>query len=131
MAAVKDRPTLDLSTLSHGEPIKIDGRAYEVRHPESLPLIAYKQLETELPRLGHLMVKAKLSKVEATEAEQLLRGVIDVILDAPEAVRAKLRASQCVLILDVFTKLRPANEPTPAEAKTTARRRTGGNSSRR
>jgi hypothetical protein len=123
-------PTLDISTLSEDAPIMIDGARHGVKHPDNLSLVDYKQLETDLPRLGHLMVKAKLSKEEGKEAKALLVGVIAVILDAPDATKAKLRDAQRVAILDVFTKLRSAAPATLMNAarRTTAGRRIGANS---
>lgn len=123
--------TLNFRTIKGGSPITIDGRSHSIRHPEALPLADYKTLETTLPRLGHLMVKAKLATAAAAEASLLLADVIDVILDAPEDVRAKLTDVQRVLILDVFMKLRPSGTLAPRTEASKGRRRTGAKSSRR
>lgn len=128
MATVPQTPSLDLTTITNGIPIKIDGQPYDIRHAESLPLATYRQLEMQSSRLGHLMVKAKLTKEEAAETSQLLAEVTDAILDAPEDVRAKLKDVQRVKIVDLFTKRSETPATTTAPV---ARRRTGGKSSRR
>lgn len=128
MAGKKLVPTLDLSTLSEDAPIKIDGVLFGVKHPNSISLLEYKQLESDLPRLGHLMVKAKLTRPEAQEATRLLSEVVDVILDAPAEVRSKLKDTQRVQVLDVFTKLRSATLATTPEAPKKVRRRIGARS---
>lgn len=125
---------LDLSTLSQDAVITIDKKRYGVRHPDSLNLVDYKQLEFTLSRIGHLLQlpKAKLTKTLAAEAETLLVELMDMVLDAPDTVRAKLKTAQRLLILNVFTQLRSSATPAPkTEVTRMRRRRTGGTSSRR
>lgn len=122
---------LNFSTIAGGMPITIDGKPYTIRHPESLPLASYKQLETKLPRLGHLMVKAGLTAPQANELATLLADVTNEVLDAPDDVRSKLTDVQRVLIMDVFMKLRPTSTLATLTEAAPRRRQTGAKSSRR
>lgn len=134
--AARQTPTLNLDTLFQGAPITIDRMPYEIRHPDALSLDAYKQLEEQLPRFGHLMSMPakKRTKEQSAEATALLNEIVDVILDAPDEVRARLKVTQRILVMNVFTRLRPDVLTSLIEAQNApkpTRQRTGAKSSRR
>ena len=110
-------PTLVLSTLLRGAPITIDGERYQVRHPDALALMQLKRVEIAAPRLGHLLQTPTLTDDEERELSALLVAVCQDVVDAPEAVTAKLTDPQRVAILQVFTQLRSAVQMTGATVR--------------
>lgn len=131
-SATKAPPdTLNLSVLVSGVPIRIDGKDYEILLPDCLPLIAYKRLQTDLPRLGHLILKATLTDDEATEMAAMLMRVVEQVLTAPSDVRAKLSDVQRLQVMNVFMQLRSDLTTPDTATKATTSRRTGRTSSRR
>jgi hypothetical protein len=125
-------PTLTLTTLVTGQPVRIDGRLYQIRHLDSLSLRQGLELETLTPRLGALMRKAKsLTTHEDAELEQKLDTFCRLVLDAPDPVQRKLRTLQRLQICRAFLALRPTDRGrTGAKAKPTTHRPIGAKSSR-
>lgn len=136
MAADNTRsPILSLDTLSKNLPIKIDGKAHEIRHPDSLPLAALMRVEKIAPRCAALLGAAEgvgLTDEETDELTGMLELLTGVVLDAPADVRARLNDAQRVQIMQVFTQLRTKARPSSSAsgvkhpAATKRRRRPSG-----
>lgn len=120
------KPLLQFDTVLAGTPIEIDGAAYAIRHPESLSLGAYKQIEREFPTLGDLLQRDTLTPEEEHTVAGLLERAVQIVLDAPPDVRARLTVRQRVQAVEAFIDLLS----TPRGATGAPRPSTGANSSR-
>lgn len=113
MADTTERaPALDLSTLVERPFIRVDGEAFDIYHPDEFSLLDRMLL---FSRFDKAMKAARLvstsddqdvMRAAAEEATQLLdQAVRSALVDAPDAVHAKLRDPMRVQILKAFTAL--------------------------
>ena len=100
------KPAFSFSTLHTGTPITIDGKPYQIRHPDSLSLGTLKRLELLAPRVGLLLQRDDLTPSDEQELSELLSTLCALMLDAPAEVEARLSDTQRVAILEAFTQLR-------------------------
>lgn len=110
-------PVLSLSTVDEGLPIKIDGKTYLVKHPDSLPIGMLRRFEETAPRIAALMDLNRPTKAQQVELSTLLCEFVEVAVDAPQKVLAKLQDWHRVQVMNVFTQLR-APKPRPTRGAT-------------
>jgi len=96
---------LDLSTLVKRSFITIDKKKYDLRNPDELPYLEYRARASQWARLAALIQKPRVSKKEEAEADTILRGLVALIVIAPDKVLAKLQRPQQVQIVTVFSTL--------------------------
>ena len=97
-------PILELSTDSATCPIKIDAKAYAIRHPNALSLFDFKHVDRQLPRVAHLLQQTAPSPEQRQELSQLLAEVTAIVLEAPDAVHAKLKDTHRLIIVEAFAR---------------------------
>lgn len=102
---------LDFKTVNDTQFIRIDGRAYDIRHPDALSLAQYKRVEHDAPKLFALMDMKEPTPADEAEMSRLLDRLVRVALDAPDEVQEKLRDAQRIAIVAVFTQLRSQTIP--------------------
>lgn len=126
-------PVLSLSTVDEGLPIKIDGKSYLVKHPDSLPIGVLRRFEETAPRIADLMDLERPTKAQQKELSALLTEFTDAVVEAPAQVLAKLQDWHMVQVMNVFTQLRApkprptrgATAPHPATRRRSAKRSRG------
>lgn len=120
-------PILDLKTLTSRQQVRIDGRLYELRSPDELSLLAYRQHAARFVRLGALLQKKSINATESKEQAALLDGLCRLILDAPPQVHARLHDGQRLQIAEVFSRLlrtrRTARGPRASTTRSATRSR--------
>lgn len=127
-------PILNIDTLIRRETVRIDGVAYELRTSGELTLFELARLERTADRVHAIDTTAEPSVAETAEYAALLDRAVRIILDAPEAVHAKLLTAHREAILWTFIGLsqpRPGLTRGTTEARpATASRRTTERSAR-
>lgn len=113
-------PVLELSTLADGLPITIDQAVYEIRHPASFSIGELKQIDKLTKRSGAIEIKTEPSEDELAQWQEDMSALCDLVLDAPDAVKAKLRDIQKIAVLRVFAMPRTTTKPSRA-AKTASK----------
>lgn len=122
---------LDLDTLTERPFVLIDKVKYELRTPEELSVLEYHRLGKIGARMNAIEELDEPGGTDEQEYEQLLTTLSGRVLLAPDEVKARLKAGQCVQIAVAFTRLRLTTSLSPAGAKTkapttkAARRRAG------
>lgn len=115
------RPLLDLTTLLQRETIRIDGIVYDLRNSNELTIFDLARLQRTADRVQQLDGLAEPTADELAEYARLLDRAVRIILDAPEAVHAKLRTAQREAIVWTFIGLsQPSLGLTRAPATETA-----------
>ena len=126
-------PVLSLSTVDEGLPIKIDGKTYLLKHPDSLPIGVLRRFEVTAPRIADLLNIAKQTPAQKAELSSLLAEFVAAAVEAPPKVLAKLHDWHRVQVMNVFTQLRApkprptrgATAPHPATRRRSAKRSRG------
>jgi len=121
----------NLDELVEGPTVSIDGQAYPLAGPHALsPLEMYRNLKAAR-RLQALIDKAELTEAEEAELGQIPDQVCRAVLDAPDAVHARLTDRQRMKVIELFSTLSRAPHQAPAGATPTASTgaRTGASSS--
>lgn len=126
--ATTTAPLLDITTLAQAQHVRIDGRAYPLRHPEALSLIQAKRIERAGPRIGGLLQQPELTEEEQREVSHLLEASCRDVLDAPNEVHVLLSDMHRLAIIETFSRLRLETTPQPTGA--TRRSRIGDKKSR-
>lgn len=108
-------PLLDLQTLTTRHSIAIDGAAYELRTFDDLSIVDYHQTPRRAARIYGLLREETLTSEQEHELSRLVDQVCRIILDAPQAVHAKLKDWQRLKIFQTFTLLSRVTAP-PAGA---------------
>lgn len=86
--------------------IKIDGRGYALKHPDSLPIGVLRKFGRLSTRVHELSELDDPSDAESAELSDLLAEFTRQAMDAPAEVQARLTDLQRMEILGVFIKLR-------------------------
>lgn len=137
------KPLLTLETLAPDRPtIAIDDAEYELAHPGDFSIREEAENARLLRKATDMLERARAegedleldAQLEA-ELEELLDGVVAVILKAPEPVRAKLRWRQKLAVISAFgAAVTPAaaaprgkalRRSTSASSRPASRQRTG------
>lgn len=108
------KPALTFSTLHPLTTIDVDGKTYNVRHPDSLSLIQFKQMERHFPTLGAILTKDTITDEDVETLRPLLERTCAAICDAPAEVQARLTDKQLIEIVMLFIELR-----SPTQARVT------------
>lgn len=122
-------PILDLETLVEPRHVRIDRQNYVLRGVDELPIAVIKRLQIDGPRLGTLMEADQLADGEEAEMARLLGALVDVVLDAPAEVRARLSDVHRMQIAQAFTQLR-SSQRLATGAAPEAKSQTGSRSPR-
>ena len=126
-----ERPAvLEIETLLPKDVVKVDGVKYELRQPDQLlSLFDYTRFERLLDRVLELTSKDEITPAENDELERAADRMTRIVLDAPEAVHAKLTPRQRMKVIMSFHRLPTTNEQTPAAKVVTEAPLTGANGS--
>jgi hypothetical protein len=135
--AAPSSPVLDISTFSERQFIRVNGDAYEIRNPHEVSLSQQIWLERRVPRVGELIGLADAGELDEpgeSELRMLLDRIVRIVLEAPDALFARLPDAVKLATFHAFLRL-----PTVRTGRTAATRRavvpqssqTGSRSSRR
>ena len=105
MAISSSTPVLSLSTLVECPVVAIDGERYALHPADSLSLFVRMELEATERQLSQLLSAPARTNVEKADVARLLDQVCRKVLEAPDAVHAKLTDVQRMLICEVFIRL--------------------------
>lgn len=111
-------PVLSLSTVVDRHTIKIDGKSYELRNPDELTWLAYRQKANDFREVGKLLQVKRRTKAQEAALDRLLPPLVEKLVIAPKPVLAKLRPEHQFAIVTVFSTLLVADLRTRAGAKT-------------
>lgn len=134
-----ENPILELSTeLPDKRHITIDGAPYFIRHREELGISHLATLDGIVKEYGSIMSRASTGKEitdqEGDLLERPMRQLVDIFLEAPAELTAKLLPQQLVQLMFAFTTAlgsKPAGAPTlPRQPANRKGRRTQASSSR-
>lgn len=109
-------PLLDLNTLTERSLIKINDGTFELRNPGELSLLSYRKLETRSAEMEALMEQESLSDNQVEILAKTLDSLVEMVLDAPDEVRAQLNDLHKLRILQVFNELSGSEVPAPETA---------------
>lgn len=103
---VLPKPLFTLDDRPERDYIVVDGQHYEVLLPEELTLVQHQRLMRVCPRYDALMALDRaLTDDEATELTGLVARIVEIVLQAPADIRARLRESEQLAIVLAFTGL--------------------------
>jgi hypothetical protein len=112
-------PILSIDTLMPIATILIDGKPYELKSADMLPLFDYKRLERYRERIADLMAQDDITTDQTVELDELLDRQAKLLLDAPAKVHARLKPAHRMQVYLSFLELPMAYRPVAA-AKTPA-----------
>jgi hypothetical protein len=103
---MSDKPALDISTLPERTFVIVDGQPFPLLDIDDLSESEAQKLSRQMTRIGALMAAERdLTDDESGELDAALPALCRRILDAPEAVHAKLRPGHRRRILESFSEL--------------------------
>lgn len=97
---------LSFHTTLTGRPITIDGRPYEIRHPESFSIRDTGLVEIQRIRIFEFLAKVRTPE-EDVALEQMLIAFCQLVITAPPEVVARLSPAQLLEAATAFLELRP------------------------
>lgn len=116
----KRQPVLSLTSVTDGPFIVFDKRRYDLRDPNALPLGVLKKFQRIAPRISDLAELEDPTDEEAQELSDLLAYFTSKAVDAPPDIQKKFTDVQRLMVMQVFTQLRPT--PTAPTAATKAKK---------
>ncbi len=128
-----DTAVLDINTeRDDRQKVRVDGRLYAIRRGDELSILGTRSVFTKFGELAGLLDLAKPTKVQARAMSELLDEMCRMVLEAPDSVHVKLRDSQRLQVIDVFSLLLSKTPPAGATRPPTRRqtRSTGARKSR-
>ncbi len=102
----KAKRILEISTAEiERVTVSIDGKAYELRDHNEFGIAEFQKQARDGRRLDALMNKPEaVTAEEERELAELLDGICRQVLDAPDAVHAKLRDTSRLAIVRAFAE---------------------------
>ena len=121
-------PVLNLDTLVERRVVVIDGKHYELKNPDEVSLLDYHRIWYKGRELDAAFAKPNLTMDEIGALAKNIDELCRFLLDAPDAVHARLHESHKMKVIQVFTSLQhaavtaPAPEPpaTPSSGETSS-----------
>jgi hypothetical protein len=109
-------PLLDLDTLTERAFVLIDGVRYELPKSDELSVLTNHRLTKLGIGLSAIENLENPSESDDEEYERLLKQLCDLVLLAPDDVKARLLSGQRVAVALAFTQLRRMTRPLPVGA---------------
>lgn len=95
-------PVLDLDTIADRPTVVIRGKSYRLWSIDLLPPLDNHRVRKLLKRNNELAQKDELTKAEEKELKAIFDEITRIVLEAPDAVHAKLTDKQRAEIINVF-----------------------------